>query len=231
MSLDGNLRVFSLTEILQMLGMQRKTGILTVEGPKDTITLGFSSGNVVSVESSSNPIDNRLGALLRQGGPPVGKRSVSRPRESEERGRAARKASPAPGDRPSRGPAGGAPHPDSRNSVHRFRLGGRTFSVRSPAHRRSRRGALSGARHGVDPSRSRAHVRRVADGGAEDSFEGARVPARRGRSVAASSRARAPRRRERSRSPRGKRRRGSGSTGGGPWERFESVRSSPTSTS
>jgi hypothetical protein len=67
-SLDGNLRVFSLTEILQMLGMQRKTGILTVEGPKDTITLGFSSGNVVSVESSSNPLDNRLGALLVKAG-------------------------------------------------------------------------------------------------------------------------------------------------------------------
>jgi hypothetical protein len=67
-SLDGNLRVFSLTEILQMLGMQRKTGILTVEGPKDTLTLGFSSGNVVSVESSSNPIDNRLGALLVKAG-------------------------------------------------------------------------------------------------------------------------------------------------------------------
>ena len=68
MSLDGNLRVFSLTEILQMLGMQRKTGLLTVEGPKDTITLGFATGNVVSVESSSNPIENRLGTLLVKAG-------------------------------------------------------------------------------------------------------------------------------------------------------------------
>ena len=68
MSLDGNLRVFSLTEILQMLGMQRKTGILTVEGPKDTITLGFVTGRVVSVESSSNPIENRLGTLLVKAG-------------------------------------------------------------------------------------------------------------------------------------------------------------------
>ena len=68
MSLDGNLRVFSLTEILQMLGMQRKTGILTVEGPKDTITLGFATGQVVSVESSSNPIENRLGTLLVKAG-------------------------------------------------------------------------------------------------------------------------------------------------------------------
>lgn len=68
MSLDGNLRVFSLTEILQMLGMQRKTGLLTVEGPKDTITLGFVTGRVVSVESSSNPIENRLGTLLVKAG-------------------------------------------------------------------------------------------------------------------------------------------------------------------
>ena len=68
MSLDGNLRVFSLSEILQMLGMQRKTGILTVEGPKDTITLGFDTGRVVSVESSSNPIENRLGNLLVKAG-------------------------------------------------------------------------------------------------------------------------------------------------------------------
>jgi len=67
-SLDGNLRVFSVTEILQMLGMQRKTGLLTVEGPKDTVTLGFVGGNVVSVESSSNPIENRLGTLLVKAG-------------------------------------------------------------------------------------------------------------------------------------------------------------------
>ena len=68
MSLDGNLRVFSLSEILQMLGMQRKTGILTVEGPRDTITLGFVAGRVVSVESTSNPIENRLGTLLVKAG-------------------------------------------------------------------------------------------------------------------------------------------------------------------
>jgi hypothetical protein len=67
-SLDGNLRVFSLTEIIQMLGMQRKTGLLSVEGPKDTISLGFVAGRIVSVESSSNPIDNRLGTLLVKAG-------------------------------------------------------------------------------------------------------------------------------------------------------------------
>jgi len=67
-SLDGNLRVFSLTDIFQMLGMQRKSGILTVEGPKDTIAVGFLTGRVVSVESSSHPLENRLGSLLVKAG-------------------------------------------------------------------------------------------------------------------------------------------------------------------
>jgi hypothetical protein len=67
-SLDGNLRVFSLTEVFQMLGMQRKSGILTVEGPKDTISVGFVSGRIVFVESSSNRIENRLGTLLVKAG-------------------------------------------------------------------------------------------------------------------------------------------------------------------
>ncbi|HSD71689.1 MAG TPA: DUF4388 domain-containing protein [Thermoanaerobaculia bacterium] len=68
MSLDGNLRVFSLTEVFQMLGMQRKSGILTVEGPKDTISVGFVTGRIVFVESSSNRIENRLGTLLVKAG-------------------------------------------------------------------------------------------------------------------------------------------------------------------
>ena len=68
MSLDGNLRVFSLTEVFQMLGMQRKSGVLTVEGPKDTISVGFVTGRIVSVESTSSRIDNRLGSLLVKAG-------------------------------------------------------------------------------------------------------------------------------------------------------------------
>jgi uncharacterized protein DUF4388 len=67
-SLDGNLRVFSVTEIFQMLGMQRKSGILTVEGPKDTITIGFFNGRVVSADSVLRPLENRLGSLLVKAG-------------------------------------------------------------------------------------------------------------------------------------------------------------------
>jgi len=68
LSLEGNLRVFALTEIFQMLGMQRKSGLLTVEGTRDTITIGFLSGQVVWVESSSNPVENRIGNLLVKAG-------------------------------------------------------------------------------------------------------------------------------------------------------------------
>lgn len=68
MSLEGNLRVFSLTELFQMLGMQQKSGILTVDGPKDTISVGFLTGKVVSVESTSNPVEIRLGTLLVKAG-------------------------------------------------------------------------------------------------------------------------------------------------------------------
>jgi hypothetical protein len=68
MSLDGNLRVFSVTEIFQMLGMQRKSGMLTVEGAKDTVTVGFFNGRIVSIDSLEHPIENRLGSLLVKAG-------------------------------------------------------------------------------------------------------------------------------------------------------------------
>ena len=44
MGLEGTLRVFSLTDIFQMLGLQRKTGVLAVEGEDDTITISFLGG-------------------------------------------------------------------------------------------------------------------------------------------------------------------------------------------
>jgi hypothetical protein len=67
-SLEGNLRVFAVTEIFQMLGMQRKSGILTVEGSKDTVTIGFFNGRIVSADSLSRPLENRLGSLLVKAG-------------------------------------------------------------------------------------------------------------------------------------------------------------------
>ena len=84
MSLDGNLRVFSVTEIFQMLGMQRKSGILTVEGSKDTVTIGFFNGRVVSADSLSRPLENRLGSLLVKAGL-LSEEGLSRTLEAQKR--------------------------------------------------------------------------------------------------------------------------------------------------
>src|ERR1019366_2726940 len=60
MALEGTLRDFSLADILQLISLQHKTGLLTVRGPADTVTLGFLDGMLVSAESTAQ----RLGTVL-----------------------------------------------------------------------------------------------------------------------------------------------------------------------
>lgn len=64
MSLEGTLRDFSLADILQLISLQHKTGLLTVRGPADTVTLGFQEGMLVLAESSAQRLDTRLGTVL-----------------------------------------------------------------------------------------------------------------------------------------------------------------------
>jgi hypothetical protein len=66
--LEGTLKVFSLTDIFQMLGLQRKTGVLIVEGEDDTVTISFLGGQVVAAESAARRLENRLGNLLIRAG-------------------------------------------------------------------------------------------------------------------------------------------------------------------
>src|SRR5512146_49894 len=68
MGLEGTLRVFSLNDIFQVLGLQRKSGVLTVEGEDDTVTISFLGGQVVSAESAAKRLDNRIGSLLVRAG-------------------------------------------------------------------------------------------------------------------------------------------------------------------
>ena len=68
MGLEGTLRVFSLTDIFQVLGLQRKSGVLTVEGDDDTVTISFLGGQVVAAESARHRLDNRIGHLLVRAG-------------------------------------------------------------------------------------------------------------------------------------------------------------------
>ena len=64
MGLEGTLRAFSVTDLLQVLGLQRKTGILTIEGKADTITVFFLAGQIVSADSGASSLDERVGTLL-----------------------------------------------------------------------------------------------------------------------------------------------------------------------
>ena len=68
MGLEGTLRVFSLTDIFQVLGLQRKSGLLTVEGEGDTVSIAFLGGQVVSADSTARRLDNRIGSLLVRAG-------------------------------------------------------------------------------------------------------------------------------------------------------------------
>ena len=68
MALRGTLKDFSLAEILQLIGFQRKTGVLTIEGEEDTVSISFSDGRVVGSESVRNPMQKRVGSLLVRAG-------------------------------------------------------------------------------------------------------------------------------------------------------------------
>lgn len=64
MALEGTLHDFALPDILQLISLQKKTGLLTLRGPEDTVILGFDAGALVSAESQARRLDTRLGTLL-----------------------------------------------------------------------------------------------------------------------------------------------------------------------
>ena len=68
MGLEGTLRAFSLGDIFQVLGLQRKSGVLIVENDDDTITISFLGGQIVSAESKKHRQDNQIGKLLLRSG-------------------------------------------------------------------------------------------------------------------------------------------------------------------
>ncbi len=64
MALEGTLHDFALSDILQLIALQKKTGLLTLRGAEDTVILGFDGGALVSADSQARRIDTRLGTLL-----------------------------------------------------------------------------------------------------------------------------------------------------------------------
>ena len=68
MALEGTLRDFSLADIFQLIGLQRKTGVLTLRGKDDTVTVTFLDGKVVGADSLNRRLENRLGTVLMKRG-------------------------------------------------------------------------------------------------------------------------------------------------------------------
>jgi hypothetical protein len=68
MALEGTIRDFGLPDIFQLIGLQRKTGLLTLKSEKESVIVTFENGMVVMADSSSRRLEDRLGnVLVKQG--------------------------------------------------------------------------------------------------------------------------------------------------------------------
>lgn len=68
MALEGTLRDFSFADILQLISLQRKTGVLTLKNEENVVTISFLEGKIVATSSLNQRAEDRLGLiLLKQG--------------------------------------------------------------------------------------------------------------------------------------------------------------------
>jgi len=65
MALKGNLRDFSLTQLLNLISLSKKTGMLVIETPEEQSQLAFRDAKLVYANMGTQPI--RLPAILRSG--------------------------------------------------------------------------------------------------------------------------------------------------------------------
>ena len=69
---------FGLADIFQLIGIQRKTGTLTLDRKSETVTIKFLEGTVAGAENSGQDLEDRLGAVLVR----IGKISEAQLREA-----------------------------------------------------------------------------------------------------------------------------------------------------
>ncbi|HEY8147476.1 MAG TPA: DUF4388 domain-containing protein [Vicinamibacteria bacterium] len=68
MALEGTIKDFGLPDIFQLIGLQRKTGLLTLKHAQEQVTVYFENGMVVNADSASKRLEDRLGnVLVKQG--------------------------------------------------------------------------------------------------------------------------------------------------------------------
>lgn len=64
MAVEGTLDLFRLPEVLQVISQERKTGILTVQGPEDIVAVSFLQGRIVAADALNATTEEGLGAVL-----------------------------------------------------------------------------------------------------------------------------------------------------------------------
>ncbi|MCD4748555.1 MAG: DUF4388 domain-containing protein [Thermoanaerobaculales bacterium] len=64
MALEGTLRDFSFADILQLISLQRKTGVLTLKNEKNVVTISFLDGSIIGSSSLSQHPEDRIGLIL-----------------------------------------------------------------------------------------------------------------------------------------------------------------------
>lgn len=64
MALKGTLEDFSLADIFQLIGIQQKTGVLTLKRDQEIVTVSFVGGAVVGAESLRRRLEDRIGTVL-----------------------------------------------------------------------------------------------------------------------------------------------------------------------
>jgi hypothetical protein len=64
MALEGTFRDFHIADIVQLIGLQRKSGTLTLEGEDETLTVTFQDGAVVWAQSGRDPWERRIAHVL-----------------------------------------------------------------------------------------------------------------------------------------------------------------------
>jgi hypothetical protein len=64
MALEGTIKDFGLADILQLIGIQRKTGILTMDDGEDTVTVKFLDGQIVAADTRLRNLEDLFGSVL-----------------------------------------------------------------------------------------------------------------------------------------------------------------------
>lgn len=64
MALEGTLSDFSLVDIFQLIGLQKKTGVLTLRNKTEEARILFENGLVVGADTNHQKLENRLGRVL-----------------------------------------------------------------------------------------------------------------------------------------------------------------------